>query len=259
MELTEPKRAAFRACLPILEIYADAGVLAHAAAGHFARCAATAIARTGRFSIALAGGSTPGQAYALLAGDEFAPRVEWARVHLFWGDERCVPPDSSQSNYRLAREALLEHVPIPAENVHRIQGERDPETAANLYEEELRSFFAGQTLPRFDLVWLGLGEEGHTASLFPGSPALREQVRWAVAVYVGKLSSWRITLTPPAINAAAEILFLVSGAAKAAALRQVLEGPYDPDRLPAQVVRPGSGRAVWMVDREAAGDETVTK
>ncbi len=241
-------------CPPTLEIYADADVLAHAAAAHFTHCAAAAIAQAGRFSVALSGGSSPREAYTLLGGKEFAPQIDWKQVYLFWGDERCVPPDSPQSNYRLVRETILDHVPIPAENVHRIQGERPPEEAAKLYEEELRSFFAGQPLPRFDLAWQGLGEEGHTASLFPGSPALHEQARWTAAVYVDKLSSWRVTLTPPAINAAAQILFLVSGAEKAWAVRQVLEAPYDPDRLPAQVVRSATGRVVWMVDRAAAGE-----
>jgi len=212
--------------------------------------------------VALAGGSTPRATYALLATEEFAARVDWPRVHVFWGDERCVPPDHPGSNYRMAREALLDHVPLPARNVHPIHGEISPEEAAADYERTLRAFFAwnsggrgsrdGAPIPRFDLVLLGMGENGHTASLFPSTAALHEQTRWVVAHYVENLEAWRVTLTPIVINAAANVTFIVSGAGKAERLQQVLRGPCRPDLLPAQLIRPTDGRLVWVVDAAAA-------
>jgi 6-phosphogluconolactonase len=239
-----------------LEIYGDAGLLARAAAGHFMILAGQATAERGRFAVALSGGSTPRATYALLASDEFARRIDWGRVHVFWGDERCVPPDHSDSNYRMARESLLDHAPLPPENVHRIRGELEPGQAAREYEGELRRFFyPGETaaaLPRFDLVLLGLGDDGHTVSLFPGSTAMHEPDRWAVADYVEKLEAWRVTLTPVLINAARRVAFIVSGAGKAEVLREVLAGPYRPDRLPAQTVRPRRGRLLWLADAAAA-------
>jgi len=234
-----------------IETYPDADRLARAAAEHFVTLAAEAIAARGQFAVALSGGSTPRAAYALLASDEFAAQVDWSRVHVFWGDERCVPPDHPDSNYRLAREALLGHVPLPAGNVHRIRGEINPEQAAANYERTLSSFFARHPegpAPRFDLILLGMGEDGHTASLFPGTAALHEQTRWVVAHYVDKLRAWRVTLTPVVINAAAQVTFVVSGAGKADRLRQVLTGSYQPDTLPLQIVRPTDGRLLWMTD-----------
>jgi 6-phosphogluconolactonase len=181
--------------------------------------------------------------------------VDWARVHVFWGDERCVPPDHAESNYRMAREALLDQVSIiPAQNVHRMRGEIDPEEAADGYETDLRACFGVSAPPRFDLILLGMGDDGHTASLFPGAEAIREQARWVAAYYVEKLGAWRLTLTPVVLNAAANVIFLVVGAGKAARLREVLDGPYQPDRLPAQVVRPSDGRLLWMVDQAASSE-----
>ena len=177
-------------------------------------------------------------------------RVMWSRVQVLWGDERCVPPDHIESNYRMARETLLDRVPVPAANVHRIHGEDDPATAAEVYEATLR------TLLRIDLVLLGLGEDGHTASLFPGSAAVHERTRWVMAARASAASLWRITLTPAVINAAAEVLFLVSGGAKAGILRRVLEGPRLPLELPAQAVAPSNGRVRWCVDAAAAADLT---
>jgi 6-phosphogluconolactonase len=233
-------------------IYPDAASLARAAAEHFINLATEAIAARGQFVVALSGGSTPRATYALLASDGFAARVDWSRVHVFWGDERCVPPDHPDSNYRMARETLLDHVPLPTGDVHRIRGEVHPEEAAADYERTLRSFFAPQArdkepTPHFDLVLLGMGEDGHTASLFPGTAA-HEQTRWVVAYYVDKLGAWRVTLTPVAINAAAHVTFLVSGAGKAARLREVLSEPYQPDVLPAQIVRPTNGHLLWLTD-----------
>jgi len=236
----------------VVEVYPDPEALAQAVAERFVARAVEAVAARGRFAVALAGGTTPRAAYALLALPHYAARVDWARVHVFWGDERCVPPEHPDSNYRMARQALLEHVPIPLENVHRLRGELDPRQAADACERELRSFFAGGP-PAFDLVLLGLGRDGHTASLFPGAAAPGETGRWAVAEYVEALGAWRLTLTPVLFNAAAEVIFMVSGADKAERLRQVIVGPYQPQRLPAQAIRPVQGNLRWLVDAAAAG------
>ena len=241
-----------------VETYPDAESLARAGAEHFVTVAGRMIAAHGRFAVALSGGSTPRGSYARLASDELASQVDWGRVHLFWGDERCVPPGHPDSNYLLARETLIDHLPIPSENVHRIRGELEPAQAATDYEHTLRTFFSSPTdedeepIPRFDLILLGMGDDGHTASLFPGSAALDERSRWVVAYYVDKLHDWRITLTPGVINAAAHVTFLVSGASKAERLQQVLAGPYEPDFLPAQIVKPADGHLLWLVDASAA-------
>ncbi len=243
-----------------VEVYPDAKSLARAAADHFVTLASEAIATQGRFVVALAGGKTPKAAYSLLATDEFAERVDWSRVHIFWGDERWVPQDHPDSNCRMAREAWLDHVSLPAGNVHRIRGELEPGQAASDYEETLRVFFSWSsgegkdTLPvaRFDLILLGMGDDGHTASLFPGTAAIDEQTRWVMAHFVEKLQTWRITLTPVAINAAANVIFVVSGSGKAGRLRQVLTGAYQPNVLPAQIIKPDNGRLRWLVDSAAA-------
>lgn len=245
----------------VVEVLPDAASLHAAAAEGFAARAARAIAESGRFVVALSGGSTPEGLYRRLADEPFAASLDWARVHLCWGDERCVPPDHAASNFRMAREALLDRVPIPSANVHRIRGEEEPAVAAATYERELRALLGTAEGPprtdpgaRFDLVLLGLGENGHTASLFPRSPALRERSRWAVAVRVEAPSPWRVTLTPALIDAAAEIRFLVTGPAKAGILRRVLEGPRRPDRLPAQAIAPRTGVLRWQLDAAAASE-----
>lgn len=229
-----------------LEILSNAERLAHRAADRFVSFASTAIAERGRFTVALAGGSTPEPVYALLAERPRAQKIDWARVEVFWGDERCVPPDHPDSNYRTARQALLDSVPIPEKNVHRIQGELPPEEAAAAYRLELQDHLGADG--RFDLVLLGMGPDGHTASLFPGTGAIREQEHSVVAVYVEKFDAWRVTLTLPVINAARHVVFLVSGEEKAHALARV----YARDPLPAAVVKPASGRLSWLVDRDAA-------
>jgi 6-phosphogluconolactonase len=243
-----------------VQAYPDVAGLARAAAEYFVTLSEIAIAARGRFTVALAGGSTPRAMYTLLTSDEFATRVDWSAVHVFWGDERCVLPDHPDSNYRMARTALLDHVPLPAGNVHRMFGELEPVQAATEYQEVLRAFFSpsyvgrekGQTpIARFDLILLGMGNDGHTASLFPGTAAVDERVRWAMAHYVDKLGAWRITLTPALINAAANVIFIVSGSGKAEPLRQVLMGPYQPHILPAQTIKPDPGRLRWLVDAEA--------
>jgi len=235
----------------------DRGAIARAAAEFFAAAARAAAEAGDFFSVALAGGSTPRSLYRLLA-DEAAPfraRVPWEAVRLFWGDERHVPPDHLDSNYRMARETLLECAPIPVNNVHRIHAE-DPDAAraAADYEGTLTAAFrlAPGAAPRFDLVLLGLGPEGHTASLFPGSPALLDDAHSVAAPWVATLGAFRITLTPRALNAAARILFLVAGEEKAPAVRAVLAGDASPDEVPARVVRPADGELLWLLDTEAA-------
>ena len=235
-------------------IFPDQDSLTEAAAELVVTIAQAAIASRERFSIGLSGGSTPRPLYELLASPAFARQIDWLNVHVFWGDERCVPPDHPDSNYRMARETLLDRVPLLPDNIHRMPGERDPEAGAAAYDAHLRIFFAadGEAAPRFDLLLLGMGSDAHTASLFPGTAALAETDRWVAANYVEKLAAWRLTLTPTALNAAAEIMVLVSGAEKASALDAVLNGPTDIDQYPAQVLRPESGRLRWLIDRAAA-------
>jgi 6-phosphogluconolactonase len=244
-----------------VEVYPSAAALAVAAAELFVDAAAAAIASTGTFRVALSGGSTPHALFALLASPAYSRRVEWPAVHLFWGDERCVPPDDEASNYRMARETLIDHVPLPAENIHRMRGEDRPAAAAERYEQELRAAFAtpagaprAEPRSRFDLVLLGLGTNGHTASLFPHLRAVHEHTRWVMAEDVELLQMWRITLTPEVLNAAAEIVFLVSGHEKAPVLRRVLLGPRKVDELPAQAIAPVNGRLRWLVDAAASSD-----
>ena len=235
-----------------ISIYQTGEEVARAAADRFVDIAAKSISNSGRFSVALAGGSTPKRAYELLASKEYRDRVAWPKVHLFFGDERAVPPTHRDSNYRMASEALISHVPIPAQNVHRMLGEGDVVANASLYEDDSRNFFEPSPWPRFDLVLLGMGEDGHTASLFPGTTALREREVWVTANWVPKINAYRITLTSPTINNAANILFLVTGASKSAPFVEVLRGPADPERLPAQLIQPINGTLLWLVDKAAA-------
>ena len=237
---------------PQVKIFEDANALARAAAGRFVEAAEAAARASGRFSVALAGGNTPKKVYELIAGDEFRSLVDWARCHVFFGDERCVPLDHPESNYRMADETLLSRVPLPRENVHRIEGVGDPAENARAYEDELRSFFGEIEWPEFDLVLLGLGDDGHTASLFPHTPALDAGAAWVAANRVDKLGATRITLTAPALNHARQVLFLVSGRSKAARLAEVVRGDFEPERLPAQLIRPGA--LGWFVDEEAASE-----
>jgi 6-phosphogluconolactonase len=234
----------------VIEVFPNPDALAEAVARHIVACAADAISARGRFTIALAGGSTPRAAYSRLAtGDSRLTTADWRLIHVLWGDERCVPPDDPRSNYRMAREALLDRVPIPPDQIHRIRGEDDPERAAAEYEREVRALLGDAGL---DLVLLGMGEDGHTASLFPGQAAVRETARWVVAVYVPSMKMWRVTLTPALLNRSRNVTFVVSGASKAVRLRQVIEGPFTPDLLPAQSIRLVEGRLTWMVDQAAA-------
>lgn len=230
-------------------VSADADAAARLCAERFAEAAREAVERRGRFAAALAGGGTPRRAYALLGEAPLAGEVPWEAVHLFWGDERCVPPEHPRSNYRMAREALLSRVPIPEANVHRVRGERGRERAAAAYERELREAFGGG-VPRFDRVHLGLGGDGHTASLFPYDPSLLERRRLAVgALHDGE---GRVTLAVPVLDAAAGVEFLVTGEDKAQRVADVLERSPDPVRIPAQFVRPAAGEPVWILDEAAA-------
>lgn len=237
---------------PEILIFDDADQLATAAAVAFSEHAQSFITRQGGFSVALSGGNTPRRVYELLASDEFKNQIAWKDVHIFFGDERPVPRNHPASNYGMAFAALLSKVPIPAANIHAITGDGDPNANARAYESKLRSFFNNAACAHFDLVLLGLGEDGHTASLFPGTQALKENKAWVVANWVERLGEFRITLTAPVLNAAANVLFLVTGENKAASLVEILRGRYQPERLPAQLIRPQDGSLVWMVDAAAA-------
>jgi 6-phosphogluconolactonase len=239
-----------------VQVLADLPAVARAAAGRLVALARDAVLARGRFTVALSGGSTPRALFQLLAGESFRSSLAWDRIELFWGDERCVPPDHADSNYRMTRETLLGAVPIPPERVHRIEAERlDHAEAAAAYEAEIARVLGGTpggTPPALDLVLLGMGPDGHTASLFPGTTALAERRRWVVVNHVPKFKADRITLTYPILNRAAHVVFLAAGADKAGVLREVLEGPPDLERLPSQGIRPEAGGPVWLVDRAAA-------
>lgn len=238
-----------------VQIFADPDSLAHAAVVRFIQIARDAIEARDQFTVALSGGSTPKALYTLLATEPWHNQIDWNQVHLFWGDERHVSPSDASSNFRMTQERLLSQVPIPPENVHRIKTENpDAQVVADEYEQELEKIFqlGEHQFPRFDLVMLGMGANGHTASLFPGTDAVHEQSRLVVAPWVEELHTNRITLTPPVINNAREIIFFVTGIEKAATLQAVLEEEYQPDRLPAQIIRPTQGKVVWMIDRAAA-------
>jgi len=228
--------------------------LFQSAADEVIRAATEAVAQRGRFTIALSGGSTPRSMYTLIAANASAS-LPWDRMFFFWGDERHVPPDDPESNYRMARETLLSKVAIPPANVFRIPAENpDASAAAEAYEQTLRKFFAiapGE-FPRFDLILLGIGPDGHTASLFPETEALQEKSRLVVANWVEKMQTSRITLTLPVLNAARSVAFLVSGIDKAPALREVLEGSAPGGMYPSKLVQPSAGNLIWFVDRAAA-------
>jgi 6-phosphogluconolactonase len=238
---------------PHIQVVPDPALVAKAAADRVVESAISAIRERGRFSIALAGGSTPKVLYGLLAGPPYVSQVEWKKVHIFFGDERCVPPDHQDSNFRMANEALLSEAPIPEENIHRMRGEIDPNEAAKEYGLLLKQLFGEEGL---DVALLGMGDDGHTASLFPHSDALKEKEHRVVAHYVEKSTtgkSWRITMTAPFINRCREVLVMVTGASKAQRLAEVLEGERDPERLPIQMIDPTPGKLIYLIDAGAAG------
>jgi 6-phosphogluconolactonase len=230
--------------------------LFQAAAEEVIRSATDAVAKRGRFTIALSGGSTPRNLYTLIAANA-STTLPWNQMFFFWGDERHVPPDSPDSNYRMAKESLLSKVPIPPANIFPVPAENpDAAQVADIYEQTLRKFFAvapGE-FPRFDLILLGMGPDGHTASLFPETAALQEKSRLVVANWVEKLGGSRITFTLPLLNSARCVAFLVSGTDKAAALHEVLEGNAPADKYPSRLVQPSDGKLIWFVDRAAASE-----
>ena len=234
-----------RAPDPDFVVLPDREAVSHAAAQHFVTLAAGS-AQTGPFTVALSGGSTPRRLFEMLASVPYRTRVPWPQVHFFWGDERCVSPDHADSNYRMAREALLDQIDVPPQNVHRVRSRLAPDQAADHYRSELKRMLGPD--PQFDLVLLGMGADGHTASLFPGSPALQEREQTAIAVYAAHLDSWRVTLTLPVLNRARQVLFMVSGANKVSAVARIRAG----EPLPAGQVRPSQGKLTWLLDRDAA-------
>ena len=238
-----------------IHILPDAAAFARRAAHEFAQAARQAVSARGVFTVALTGGSTPKPVYSLLATDpEFRAQLPWDKMRIYFGDERSVPPDHAESNFRMANETMLSKAPLNPDQIFRIKGEYpDANHAAQEYEQSLRASFKigpGQ-LPRFDLVLLGMGNEGHIASLFPGTKATRETNRLVVRNWVGKLFTERITVTFPVLNNAANIIFMVAGADKALALKGVLEGPHEPEQLPAQGIAPKDGKILWLLDSAA--------
>lgn len=238
-----------------VRIFPDRKALSQAAADMFRSLADKAVSDRGRFTAALSGGDTPKQLYALLAEKPYCDQIAWERVHLFWVDERCVPPEHVDSNFRLAHELLFSRIAIPAKNVHRIRGERGAERAAAAYEQDLKTFFGQDGYPAMDLVILGIGEDGHTASLFPGSPQVSEHDRLAVPVFPGTQKEDRVTLTLSVLNHSKQVLLIASGKTKQSVIRSILSDG-NPDGLPAGLVHPATGTCTWFLDQDAASQLT---
>jgi 6-phosphogluconolactonase len=237
-----------------IEVFGTTDELVVAVAERILKVLNASIEARGTATLVLSGGVTPQSVYKLLASEQYRHRIDWARVHIFWGDERCVPSTSKDNNFEMTRDTLLKRIVIPEQNVHRIQSELPPQDAAALFEQDIRQVFnlKERGWPVFDLVLLGLGPDGHTASLFPGTTAVEERSRIATEVYVKKIVAFRITLTLPVINHARTVVFLVSGRRKAGILGRTLERRQS--RYPAQLVKPRSGRLIWMVDKAAAAN-----
>ncbi len=234
-------------------IFSDGDKLSHAAAAYVVQIAGDSIAAHGNFTLALSGGSTPKKLYTLLASEPYRSQIDWTRVEIFWSDERCVPADDPESNYRLAQEVMLCKLPIAAKQIHRMPAdEADRNAAAHAYTQEMRQVFGTDGTPSFDLIQLGMGPEAHTASLFPHQASLQEQQRLVMSVSVPKPPPPRLTFTPVLLNAAHHVLFLVTGAEKAEAVQAVLEGEQRPEEYPAQIVQPHNGDVTWMLDAAAA-------
>ena len=236
-----------------IEVLADLEALSLRAASIFVSASRNSIAKKKRFAVAISGGSTPRRLYTLLGSDAYRHRVDWQYVHFFWADERCVPRDDEASNFRTAFDTLLSKIALPDENIHQIKGEEAPDKAARDYEEEIRRFFGESERPGFDLIILGMGEDGHTASLFPGSKSIEETVRLAIPVYLEEPGKNRITLTLPVLNNADQILFLVTGPSKAAVLSEILGEREKKKWYPARFIHPAHGNMTWLIDQEAAG------
>ncbi len=236
-----------------IAVYPDTNTLSHEAAHYVVRLANESIVMHGRFTVALSGGSTPKTLYTLLGSTPYREHIDWTMVEIFWSDERCVPPDDPESNFHLAQQVLLSSIPISASQIHRMPADSaNRDAASQAYTEEMQRTFGTDGIPSFDLIQLGMGPEGHTASLFPHQPSLHEQQRLVMPVSVPKPPPDRLTFTPPLLNAAHHVLFLVTGDEKADAVQAVLEGDYQPDEFPAQIVRPTNGDVLWMLDTEAA-------
>jgi 6-phosphogluconolactonase len=235
----------------MMQVFANDVELSRAATKFFVQTAQNAVKERGRFTVALTGGSSPKRLYELLAQLPYRDEIPWRQTYVFWGDERWVPPDDPQNNARMAFETLLNRVPVPPEQIFPMSGLLPPSRSAQTYEDTLRAHFNGQP-PAFDLILLGMGDDGHTASLFPGTTALQEQHRWVIENYLPSQNMFRITLTAPFINQARIIAFLVFGEKKADALYEVLNGKPDPDKYPAQLIKPTAGAVYWFVDEAAA-------
>lgn len=236
-----------------VQILSDLEAISHEAASLFVSASRDSIATRKKFAVAISGGSTPRRLYTLLSSSPYCDQVDWHNVHFFWADERCVPKEDEESNFKVAFDRLLSKVPVLDGNIHRINGEEEPEKAARDYEADIREFFGVSGFPVFDLVLLGMGEDGHTASLFPDSKSLEETARLAVPVYLEKDNRSRITLTLPVLNNATQILFLVAGSSKAAVLSEILSDGEKKKEFPAGRIRPVQGKVTWLIDREAAG------
>jgi 6-phosphogluconolactonase len=236
-----------------VEVLSDLEALSHRAASIFVNASRNSIATKKGFVVAISGGSTPRRLYALLGSEAYRDQVDWQHVHFFWADERCVPKEDEGSNFRTAFDTLLSKVALPDKNIHRIKGEEAPDQAAGDYEEEIRRFFGGSGWPGFDLIILGVGEDGHTASLFPGSKSLEETARFAIPVYLKEPGKNRITLTLPVLNHADQILFLVAGPSKAAVLSEIFGEKEKRKLLPAGLINLLRGNMIWLMDQEAAG------
>jgi len=240
---------------PNIVICSDREALNRKTAQLLVQLTGQAIVTNRRATLALSGGSTPKSLYELLATAEWRERIEWANLHLFLGDERYVPPDHPDSNFGMASKAMISKVPIPPQNVHRVLTELpSPEEAATNYERVLREAFATNKTPQFDFILLGLGENGHTASLFPHTTVLKDNAHIFASVWVEEVKAYRLTLTAQVINFAKNIVFMISGASKAGVLKAILHGPYEPERLPAQLIKPVSGSLLWIVDQAAAAE-----
>ncbi len=235
----------------MITIYENVEVLGVAVAELFLEKARVAVAERGRFIVSLAGGQTPQRIYEILAKPPYSNQIPWQKVHIYWGDERYVPADDIRSNQLMARKAFLDHVPIPQEQIHPILCTSSPQQAVKEYEHVLASTFLKEE-PQFDFIFLGLGSDGHTASLFPNTSVLHEREHWAGHVYLPEQDSHRVTLTVPVINQARTIVFLVTGDSKAEIVREVLEGPIDYRKLPSQMIAPQQGDLYWFMDRDAS-------
>ncbi len=234
-----------------IKVFQDVETLTTYAVREFINLSQRAIDARGYFSVALSGGSTPRPVYQTLADPKNQNEIAWSNVHLFWGDERHVPPDHTDSNYRMVKQVLIDKVPVPPDNVYRVAAEMDVRMAAFHYEERLRCFFTGGW-PRFDLIFLGMGTDGHTASLFPHSAGLNEEYRWFIANFAPQEEEWRLTLTKNAINHARQICVLVQGEDKAEMVSEVFTGEKEPYEKPIQFISPSDGQITWLMDQAAA-------